>query len=142
MNHEIDILNFVLGHSGFESRKIHDGYDAYHVVGTRDDSITFEFRGTRRLESRKYIETLTMRFDRGQVEASDGYIIIDNHDGEIREVRVDPTDYALRGRMVTDNFIKCIDGKEKCYLTTEDLYVNNAVCVMLTEQDQWRYTVK
>jgi len=141
-NHEIDLVNYLFGHSGFEAKKLVDKFDHYQVFGKRNDGINFEFQGTRRLDSREFLEWVKIRFEKGE-------LLLDTHLGSARihdhennlvyEEKVPATDYDLRGKRTLVNFANAIQGKEPCYLTHEDLYVNTATSVILTERDNWKY---
>ena len=127
----------MFGHKGISSLDAIDGFDHYRITGLRDDGILFSIGGTRRLESREYLEWIRMRFDRGNIvlDAHKGIVEIHNHDKKaVKHVKIKPTDYALRGRMTLVNFVNAINGAEKCYLTHKDLLFNNIYPVMLKEE--------
>ena len=141
-NHEIDLLHYLFGHEEFEAAKLANSFDHYQIVGSRDDGISFSFAGTRRLESQKYLEWVNIRFERGEVllDAHQGVARINYHDkSSIDEIKIQPTDYESRGRGTMINFARAINGTEDCYLSSDDLYVNTAMSVMLTENQNWRY---
>ena len=141
-NHEIDLVSYLLGHCPFEAKRISDSYNEYNIMGNREDGISFQFIGTRKLEARNYLEWLTIRFEKGMVvlDIHKGNITIrsDKDDGHT-VIRVPPTNYEERGRRAMLNFAKAISGEEKNYLTSQDLYVNTALCVMLSEYKTWKY---
>jgi len=142
LNHEIDLLHFLFGHSGFEAHRLKDEYDAYHVVGTRSDGLAFNFEGTRKLDAREYREFTRIRFSRGEVylDSNKGIAIINNHDqGIVKTIEVPKTDYALRGKRTLENFTKAIMRVEPCYLSHVDLYVNTAMSVILTYNKNWSH---
>lgn len=135
-NHELDLLNYLFGHASISRFNAIDGFDIYRITGLRDDRILFSIGGTRRLESREYMEWVRMRFDRGNIvlDAHKGIVEIHNHDKKaVKHVRIKPTDYGLRGRMTLVNFVNAINGAEECYLTHKDLLFNNICPVMLKE---------
>lgn len=141
-NHEMDLLNYLFGHSSFEANRLTDSYDRYQIAGIRDDNIAFHFSGTRKLDEKEYLEWARIRFEKGEivVDTHNGTARIDDHDkNRARELRISPTDYQERGRATMANFIGAIVGRETCYLSTDDLYVNTATSVMLTSQTTWRY---
>lgn len=140
-NHEIDLLHFIYGYSDFEVTKLIDDYDRYHIVGMREDGLAFSFSGTRRLDSRKYDEFVKIRFERGELtlDAHKGTLIVTNHDArKIKKLNVRGTDYQKRFKLTTDNFGATILGKDVNYLTDKDLYVNNALSILLSVQKNWR----
>src|SRR3989344_6254132 len=142
-NHEVDLMHYLFDHKKFEAIKLADSFDQYQVVGSRIDGIRFSFAGTRRLESREYLEWVNIRFEKGDImlNAHQGIVRINYHERDIvDEVRIKPTDYESRGRETTANFARAINGTEACYLSADDLYVNTDMSVMLTENKNWRYS--
>lgn len=147
-NHEIDLVNYLFGHSGFTATRLLDSYERYQAAGIRDDGISFDFSGTRRLNARTYPEWASIRFERGDVTIAP-HITIGNHKGIARITNhetgqetmlpIPTTDYEGRGRATMQNFGKAILGLSECYLSPQDLYVNTAFSVMLTNQKTWRY---
>ena len=141
-NHEIDLLNFLFGHSDFEAKTLHDSHDRYHIAGNRGDNINFDFQGTRRLDSRNYLEWAGVRFEKADVkiDTHKGMVRVHKHESnEVFEYDIPKTDYNLRGKMTLVNFANAIQGYEDCYLTNEDLFVNTAVSVALSEKDDYSY---
>ncbi|MBI5064863.1 Gfo/Idh/MocA family oxidoreductase [Candidatus Woesearchaeota archaeon] len=139
-NHEIDLLHFIIGYDDFRVTKLADGFDYYHVFGKQKNGVVFEFKGTRRLESFKYLESTLIRFEKGELllDSIDGFVRINNHETGVVETRSVPkTDYSLRGKRTTENFVKAINSQEKCYLTSQDLYINTATAVILSETENW-----
>lgn len=100
-NHEIDLLHYLFGHTGFNATKLADSPINYRVEGTRDDGLKFKFSGSRRLESHKYLEWTGVRFERGDliVDAHIGIARIQTCD-QTRTIDVGSTDYESRGRGV------------------------------------------
>lgn len=141
LNHEIDLCHHLLGYKPFEAARLADSFDYYSVVGKRED-LLFRFSGTRRLEARNYMEFLGMRFDRGvlQMNTLNGLAEIHNHERNlVRRLVIPQTDYLERVKKTMVNFVQAVNGVEPCYLTRKDLYVNTAMCVMLTENESWKY---
>lgn len=144
-NHEIDLVNYLFGQNSFKATKLDDSYDSYHMFGKRKDDIVFEFKGRRKLETRKYLEFTTIRFERGDLYLNtiNGLARVYNHDeNKSRDLTINPTDYETRGKATMINFANTINKKETCYLTSQDLYVNTAVSVMLSEQDTFEYDLR
>jgi len=142
LNHEIDLLHYLFGVDSFESWRLQDKFDAYSVFGARDDGIKFSFSGTRKLQSRIYSEFLYLRFERGDLKLDNlGRVEINNHEGSDSKkcLNVGRTDYENRGYEVIKNFVNVLNKVDDCYLSKEDLYVNNAMGVMLTENKYWKY---
>lgn len=135
-NHEIDLVNFLYGHTKTIATKITDRYDRYGVVGFRTDGISFRFRGTRKLESRKFLEFARIRHERGEVEfdTEHGEASWENHEtGEYGVLECGATDYPLRFAGVMKNFVEAIRGETPNYLTTNDLLTNTAFGIDLVE---------
>lgn len=142
LNHEIDLLTFLFGPSGFRAMKVHDSFDHYHATGLRTDGIAFSFEGTRRLEEKRYPEYVSVRFERGSLllDAEHGTVTAYHHGtGTVFYLTAGQTDYAERFRKTTANFFLSILGNDRNYLTPEDLWVNNATAVHLTERGEWTY---
>lgn len=142
LNHEIDLLHFLYGRFPFSATRLKDGFDYYEVTGKQFmdtegwNSRTFRFRGTRRLEERKFLEWAIIRHERGQVtiDTETGEATIFNHGtGETRVEECGATDYPLRFKSVMDNFAKTILGEEENYLTPMDLRLNNWLGIELSE---------
>jgi predicted dehydrogenase len=141
-NHEIDLVNYLFGHNSFEAMRLVDGYDRYQAAGVRDDGISFDFSGTRRLDSTRYPEWASIRFETGEVmiDTHKGFARTNDHETGWETVQPTPvTNYELRGSATMKNFGEAILGLTECYLSQEDLYVNTAFSVMLTNQKAWRY---
>lgn len=141
-NHEIDLAHYLFGPSSFTATRLSDSYDRYQVAGIRDDGISFDFSGTRRLNNRTYPEWATIRFETGQItiDTHEGFARITNHEtGEETRRPIDVTDYEARGLATMKNFGQAILGLAECYLSPQDLYVNTAFSVVLTDQVSWRY---
>lgn len=69
MNHEIDLVNFLLGFGKVSLRKMWDGFDSYAVSGVRNDGVGIYFSGERRLQTKTYRNELEIRFERGRITA-------------------------------------------------------------------------
>jgi predicted dehydrogenase len=144
-NHEIDLVHWYFGHQPFTAWKLADGAEHYHVCGVRDDSIHFSFNGSRKLDNRVYREFMKVRFERGTLtlDANLGKVVVHNHDtDEISSIEVQGIDYDRRFRLVNENFVQAVQSRAANYLTPEDLYVNTALGVHLTESETWRYDGK
>ena len=107
------------------------------AVGQRSDGISFSFSGTRMHEKKKYMEFIRVKFQKGSLE-------LDTHNGTVKTFFHDqnaeckeicgPTDYALRFKAVNDNFVNAILGKEKSYLTLDDLEINTLSGIRLSSE--------
>ena len=142
INHEIDLVHWYFGHAPFTAWKLADGPTHYHVAGVRDDGVHFSFNGSRQLESRIYREFMRVRYERGTLtmDTNQGEVTIHNHDsGKRFNFSIQGIDYDKRFKLVNENFIQAIQGRVDNYLTLQDLYVNTALSVKLTEENMWRY---
>lgn len=145
LNHEIDFLRFVFGHSGCTAHKLLDSQDRYEAAGMRDDGIAFYFSGTRRLKSKTYPETIRLRFERGEVsiQTCSGMIMEHPHESmsvgltETRLRKGSPMNYEAAFEGIMRNFAEAIRGKEPCYLTPKDIKINSSACVWLTKSPSW-----
>jgi len=142
-NHEIDYLHAVLGHVNFNATKLLDEHDRYHIAGIRDDGVVFNFRGTRRLDSRVYAEKIYLRFDRAEVlidahNKDNSYI--DDHETGLR-TRIEPgvTNYDTRFKKINSNWINAINGAEQNYLDNKDLMVNSYMSIAFADKNSLRY---
>lgn len=141
-NHEIDLVNFLFDHSGFDATRLTDSYDRYQVAGMRDDGISFDFSGTRRLSAKTYPEWAGVRFEAGEVtiDTHKGFArIIDHETGRESQRSVPVTAYEERGAATMQNFGRAILGLAEPYLSPQDLLVNTALSVTLTNQKTLRY---
>lgn len=140
--HEIDLVNFLLGHTHLTEQFHDDSADRYLVTGIREDGIKFSFIGTRRMEERVYHEWMTIRFPNGSVtvNTSTGIATIkNNQEGTVKKRRCGKTDYAVRSLGVTRNFIDTITGKGTNYLTIRDMILNNLSGIRLLSEGSYTY---
>lgn len=133
--HEIDLVSFLFGCTGFEEEVHDDSADRYLVTGMRGDGIKFSFHGTRHLEERLFREWMTVRFENGSVTVNTdtGIATIKNHVlKKTSSLMCGKTDYFIRSLGVTKNFIDAIHGKTKNYLTVDDMTLNNesGICLL------------
>lgn len=145
LNHEIDLVHYLLGITSFDARMVCDSFDQYRVTGQRDDGIFLNFHGTRRLESKVYRESLVLRHDRGEtrVDAHSGFANIVNHEtGGAYLLDCGMTDYYARSLRVMRNFMETIRGISQNYLTPQDLWVNNWLGVILKEYGHAEFSLE
>lgn len=145
-NHEIDYLHYLFGHVNFDAVKLHDEEDRYHAAGIRDDGLGFNFKGTRRLQTRSYAESVHLRFEKGDVHidtyAPERCSIYDHHKPhEPAEAITDikPTDYDTRFQMINRNWVDTMNGIAENYLTEKDMITNSYLSVAFATQKQLRY---
>lgn len=150
LNHEIDLVNFIFGHSSWMLTKVNDGYDRYCAKGRRGDDIIVNFSGYRTLNERMYRNEFEITFERGRI-----FLILcyDNRDntqdrGKVKSRYVldnfensERHTYIFLERSVEEsfvkimeNFAKAIRGEEPSYLTPQDLKVNTVSCNCLAER--------
>lgn len=139
INHELDLVHFLVGHSPFVAHRLIDGQDRYAASGVRQDGIVFSFSGTRRLQRTAYPEYVHLRFDggtatllcdAGTLEWTD---IDQRADPFYGATRVGATDYAARFSAVNENFVRACQGQEASYLGHRDLVLNTEIGIALTE---------
>lgn len=143
VNHELDLVNFLFGHSPTWVRKLFDSQTHYQAVGKRNDGIALFFEGTRRLHGRVYPELATLRFERATVTVytASGTVVVHDHEtGRVirrRYSRQCKTNYPLRFSSVMQNFVDVIRGDKDNYLTPKDLHENSEIGVVLTTESLW-----
>lgn len=146
MNHEVDLVHFLFGHSPTRFWRLSHGFDEYKVAGKTNAGLGIWFSGYRRLKSHIFRNELELVFEHGRVR---GETILDSHSGLVRSTiselsfengggstRYFPAhsyDDALVG--VMKNFAGAIRGEEPCYLTIDDLLVNTLICNDLLEAE-------
>ncbi len=143
-NHEIDYINFLLGHSNFKAWKQLDEFDRYNLSGQREDGITFNFMGTRRLDNSIYPEYIDIRFERGALHIdtyNQANSYIDNHETcERTSIDSGATEYDLRFRDVNEKWVSSILKLENNYLSKDDMLINTGLSVAFQNIDIWEYT--
>ncbi len=143
-NHEIDLLHFLFGYSGFWACKLRDTHDRYHVSGFRNDEIAFSFSGTRYLGASNYNEYATIRFEKGEMSLAashdNGRVFVRSHeDNNSQTLYAGATDYVRRFKDTTENFGQAILGESENYLSLKDLLVNTTFSVSLKEKSVLNY---
>lgn len=139
MNHEIDLVHFLFGHSPTYFWRLSHGFDEYRVAGRTKEGLAIWFTGYRKLKSRTFRNELELIFERGRVRTE---VILNSATGmvsssvsefsfeddseNITRFRAHSYDDALAGVMT--NFADAIRGRDKNYLTTEDLLSNTKIC--------------
>jgi predicted dehydrogenase len=156
MNHEIDLVNFLLGFQRVSLRKIRDGFDSYAVSGIRDDGVGIYFSGERRLLTRTYRNELEIRFERGRIFAHSVLrkgivrpsIIVENFENDDKNddendekviTTFAPHSYDEAFVKIMRNFHAAIRGEELNYLESCSLLENTGACVSLLKRD-WYWT--
>lgn len=148
-NHEIDYVHFLFGMSPTAAFRKLDSYDRYEMSGARDDGLTFEFSGTRRLDQGIYPETIRMRFEHGDLmidtyEEANSHIryheAISHQRGAGQSNSASPitpgvTDYNQRFVGVNRAFINAVQGRGQNYLTAAEMVANT---VFSTEAQKTR----
>lgn len=137
INHEVDLMNFFFGISGFAAWRLKDGFDEYEVSGKREDGITFHFHGTRRLDSGVYPEWCRVRFEQGEVTMdmmADRAVVMDHESGTAMSTPKLGIDYGGRLDRVMDAFVRQIQGDGKAYLTPSEMLMNTEAAIVLSSQ--------
>lgn len=137
VNHEYDLMIWLLGLETTEAWCLSDSLDRYHVAGRREDGLVFSFQGTRRLNSRQFLEMVRVRFEIGELSLNchTGKVqLYDHESGRNMISRHKPTNYSARFTRIMENFALSILGDESNYLTPTEIWVNTDICVQLHEQ--------
>jgi predicted dehydrogenase len=132
--HEVDLMNALFGMQGFDALKLHDSFNHYHVVGKRDDGLTFSFRGTRRLRRHVYPEWCRVRFDRGEIVLDMMMGLAYQFDHNQKLVKTVPglaIDYSGRLQKVMTDFSRQITGMAPGYLSPREMIMNATVGIVL-----------
>jgi predicted dehydrogenase len=141
LNHEIDLVHFLFGHSPFTAHKLYDSALRYSAVGLRDDGLAFSFMGSRTLESRLFHEQLRLRLEHAELrlDMSTGRAtLLDHEKGTTENFATSPTDYVIRFLKTNENFIRAVQGRAENYLTEKDLLVNTELGIRLVEGTTWQ----
>lgn len=144
-NHEVDLMNALFGIQGFEAWKLHDGPDYYAVAGKREDGITFQFQGTRRLDSRTYPEWCRIRFERGEValDMMMGLAYVIDHESGTTEMVPDlKIDYSGRLERVMKDFASQISDDSPGYLSRPEMLMNTEAGIVLQQEGLQRISVR
>lgn len=142
INHEIDLVHYLVGMSAFTAHKLYDSQLRYAASGVRDDGIAFHFCGSRHLTRRVYSETVQLRFEQGVAIANTetGIVTIEDYDtGEVTTQECGTTDYEGRFGAVNQNFVDACLGAADPYLSANELLVNTEIGIDLTHTDSYRY---
>ena len=130
-NHEIDLMNFILGYCDFEVQKLNDSKIKYRVAGIRKDGVSFVFGGSRLLDSKIYYENCLVRFESAELSVDTyGFVRIETYE-ESFDSKCSGTNYILRFEKVNNNFINSILKKDNNYLSEKDLKINSESGVYL-----------
>lgn len=145
LNHEVDLMNSLFGIQGFYGWKLVDGFDHYHVVGKRDDGVTFNFKGTRRLKSHIYPEWCRVRFECGEVtlDMMMGVAHVSDHENKTIETHGGlAIDYDGRLQKVNRDFYRSIDDGAEGYLDREEMLMNSEVGIILQQDGIQRVNIR
>lgn len=139
MNHEFDYLNFLFGLDSCQSMILTDSETEYRVCGIRDDEISFNFCGTRNLESKTYAETIDIRFEKGLIHVdtyNSGKSFIEDHETQkrINGLSLGKTDYEMRFDKINRNWIDTINDKQNNYLNSREMLANTFMSIAFKEQ--------
>jgi predicted dehydrogenase len=129
LSHDIDIMNYLLGYSDVSAAAVCvDQVDRYLVNGTREsDGVSFVFHATKRLHKGDPREQLEIRFERCSVRLNvgAGWLRVGPHDEFLEDTRMSGQDSRpSRALGVMQNFADAIRGREECYLTRQDIWLN------------------
>ena len=139
MNHEIDLVHFLFGHSPTRFWRISHSFDEYRVAGRTESGLAIWFTGYRKLKSHTFRNELELIFERGRVRTE---VVLNSTTGMVSslvsEVSFeDDSETITRFRAhsyddalvrVMTNFADAIRGRDDSYLTAQDLLGNTTIC--------------
>lgn len=141
ISHDIDLVNFILGYSGFSAKALVDQRDRYEVAGTRNaDGVTFYIRGMLSLTQQTTVEVFKLHYAWGS-------LTLDTRAGEVTAhfyehatddqliIHVPAKSWDVRARSVMSNFAQTIMGEERNYLTVEDILMSAEVGPLLASSN-------
>jgi predicted dehydrogenase len=140
INHEIDVIHWLFGHSPFIAHKLADSAVRYGAAGYREDGLCFTFFGSRHLQRRAYADVVRVRFEHGEVEVDTEVGIATVRNWETRETRTvtcGRTDYHARFAATNHDFVNAARNATKPYLTALDLILTTELGVILTEDGRY-----
>jgi predicted dehydrogenase len=141
INHEVDLVNFLIGRSGARWVRLYDSEVRYAAVGVRDDGVAVTFEGTRMLDERRYPEWLELRFASATVRldlAAGDATVVEHGTGATRVETCGATDYEVRSTRLAEHLVAWASGDVPSYLDVDDLRYNSAVAAGLTQCDSIR----
>ncbi|MBI3633965.1 MAG: Gfo/Idh/MocA family oxidoreductase [Candidatus Vogelbacteria bacterium] len=147
MNHEIDLVNYLIGHGTVTLRKNFDSFDRYSVTGYRleKDGPSISFAGYRKLDTKVYRNELELVFDKGRV-----LVLSTLMNGRVNS-RIEETNFDHVGSStihvsnhevhvpfegIMKNFAGAIQKTATNYLDTCDLAYNNSSANLLAEKSE------
>lgn len=142
-NHEIDYLNFLCGLESFKAYKLCDMVDRYEIAGIRADGISFHFKGTRRLEARKFDETISLRFEKADVviytkDSKQSYVYYHEKHEKVQLPHRE-TDYDYRFREINENFCYTALGEDTNYVSAQDMLLNSQMSVCFKNREMFSF---
>ena len=141
INHEVDLVNYLIGRSGARWVRLYDTEVRYAAAGVRDDGVVVMFEGTRMLEERHYPEWLELRFASATVRldlTSGDATVVGHGTGTTRVETCGATDYETRSTRLAEHLVAWANGDTPSYLDVDDLRYNSAVAAGLTMCDSVR----
>ena len=143
VNHEIDLMGYLLGNSEFSAVRKADSPQKYRVTGKRLDGIEFAFSGSRSKEVRNWDESkelLLVVFKRGTLEVAshESLVRIVGRDRRKQEYQIPPrgTHFDCYAD-VMQNFADVACGKAEPYVSLKEMLVNTAAGVFLTSRGEY-----
>ncbi len=145
LNHEVDLMNYLFGIQGFEAWKLNDSFDQYDVVGRRDDGITFNMNGTRRLVADAFPEWCRVRFDQGEViidmMMGDAHIL-SHETGRTELVPKLGIDYEGRLDGVMHDFFSQIRDRTPGYISRSEMLMNTEAGIVLQNNGLQKISIR
>ncbi|MBI2035161.1 MAG: Gfo/Idh/MocA family oxidoreductase [Candidatus Liptonbacteria bacterium] len=139
MNHEIDLVHFLFGHSPATFWRLSHSFDEYRVAGKTQSGLGIWFSGYRRLHSHVFRNELELIFEKGRarieivLNSKSGIVnstlttqSFENNRGTVKKFSPHSYNDALFG--VMKNFAAAIRDKRPSYLAPQDLLLNTTIC--------------
>lgn len=143
INHEIDIVSWLLGFSHIKAHKLYDSETRYSAAGVRDDGISFCFVGSRHLDCSVYGESMRIRCRSGEIHIdthTGSARILDHNQARYRETvllgKCGVTDYVKRFADLNKAWIGYMNGGEAPY-TIEQMMLNTEMGIYLTHDGHY-----
>lgn len=145
MNHEIDLMNFMLGYAPVKLRRKIDGHDRYYVTGMRAEILPVSFGGYRRLAEPAFQNELELVFEGGRIKVksilkngiTDTAVTQEKFGDREKVLERWRSPYTDTFRAVMANFGGAIWGAEENYLTPKNLIINSSACNILVEYGEF-----
>lgn len=146
LNHEVDLANFILGHSPTRLIRHFNDFDRYAVTGHRKDGVAITFSGHRKLTEyvfwneldiileRKRFTSCSILTQRGEVRPLSLEWVMEAKDPRVISELSAPHAYSDCFFGIMTNFALAIRGRDTNYLSIKDLSINTRAGNALVER--------